>query len=77
MEDVPQEFELLLHHVPELPTIPQVIASGTVQASAVASGIDCAGQLDIPWPFYLITTRDCFKYNLIEVKKRVAPSAFA
>ena len=61
----------LLELAPELPQDSDGVSSGTVKATAVATGMQRTGQPDVPWPFYLISTRDCFKYDLIEVKKLV------
>ena len=61
----------VLEDAPPLPTDSDCFSASTVKASAVISGIQKSHLLDIPWPFYLINTRDCFKYDLIEVKIKV------
>ncbi len=61
----------VLEDAPPLPADSDCFSASTVKASAAISGIQKSHLLDVPWPFYLINTRDCFKYDLIEVKIKV------
>jgi len=71
-QEIRNSLSLLLECVPKLPQDTDCVSSGTVRATAVATGMQKTGQPDVPWPFYLINTRDCFRYDLIEVKKLIS-----
>eukprot|EP00210_Caulerpa_lentillifera_P001116 g1077.t1 len=57
--------------IPEVPKFCNNFSYNTVKTTVVASGIHRPGLPEIPWPFYLITTRDCFTYDLIQVKCKI------
>lgn len=57
--------------IPEVPEFCSNFSFNTVKTTVVASGMYRPGLPEIPWPFYLITTRDCFTYDLIQVKSKI------